>query len=199
MNAQTLGRMGLSLRLSLARLGWGNALAVLLLAAGAAAWLWGMPRIEQQEAASRRALIAVQTSLATVPAQAPAPAVPPTEQHLQQFRDVLGESRYAEQQVKTLFAIAAKNGLNLGQAEYKFGASKDGQFHTYAVSLPLKGSYAAVRAFCEQVLLAIPFASLDEVVFKRESVGNAGLDAKLRFTLYLDNAGGVTANEDKEP
>jgi len=47
---------------------------------------------------------------------------------------------------------------------------------------------AAVRRFCERVLLTIPFASLDEITFKREAVGNGSLDARLRFTLYLTDA-----------
>jgi len=39
--------------------------------------------------------------------------------------------------------------------------------------------------------LAIPFASLDEINFKRDAVTNPLLDAKLRFTFYLDRDQGM--------
>ena len=194
MNAQVLAQSGLRLRLWLVRCGWINIAAALLLASGGVAWLWVMPHLEQQVQAGRAALAAAQKSLASAPAVPAAPPVPPAQQHLQQFTDLLGQSRYAEQQVKTLFAIAARNGLTLSKAEYKFGASKDGGFHTYTVSLPVKGPYGAIRPFCEQVLLAIPFASLDEVNAKRETVNSTGLDVKLRFTLFLDHGGGIASS-----
>lgn len=186
-----LAAIGLQLRLWLTRRGWSKLLAGVLLAAGAGAWLGTLPRLERQVAASRAALAAAQIALAGAPPVTAAPPLPPAEQRLQQFHDALGESRYAEQQLKTLFALAAKNSLTLRQAEYKFAYDKNGLFHTYAVALPVKGPYTAIRPFCEQVLLAIPFASLDAVDFKRDAVNNPTLDAKLRFTLYLDNAEGM--------
>jgi hypothetical protein len=199
LNAATLGQAGLRARLWLTRCGWSNGLAVLLLLLGGAAWLWGMPQLERQAAAGKRAFAAAQKNLDSAPTAAPIPALPLADQRLQQFYDALGESRYAEQQVKTLFALAAKNGLSLNQAEYKFAAHKEGLFHTYTIALPIKGPYNAIRPFCEQVLLAIPFASLDEVDFKRDAVTNASLDAKLRFTLHLDNVGGIGATDADRP
>lgn len=193
-----LAQFALQARLRLTRLGWSNVLAGLLASVGAVAWLWGIPRLEQQTAARQTALLAAQKTLASAPPVPTAPVMPVAEQRLQQFYDVLGESRFAEQQVKTLFALAAKNDLALNQAEYKFAANKNGLFHTYAISLPVKGQYAAIRPFCEQVLLAIPFASLDEIDFKRDAVGNPNLDAKLRFTLHLDNVGGMGGAADAE-
>ena len=97
--------------------------------------------------------------------------------------------RGAKVNLLTLFAVAAKNGLSLNQAEYKFAANQAGMFHTYSIALPVKGQYASIRAFCEQVLLAIPFASLDQIEFKREAINSPLLEAKIRFTLYLDQTG----------
>lgn len=200
---KTIGpaQFALQARLWLTSLGWPKALAVLLASVGAVAWLWGIPQLEQQTAARKIALLAAQKTLAGAPPVATAPALPVAEQRLRQFYDVLGETRYAEQQIKTLFALAAKNGLTLSQAEYKFAANKNGLFHTYTIALPVKGPYGAIRPFCEQVLLAIPFASLDEIDFKREAVSNPNLDAKLRFTLHLDNVGGIggAADSDRQP
>ncbi|HEY8026814.1 MAG TPA: hypothetical protein VIF60_19900 [Burkholderiaceae bacterium] len=194
MNAFFLAKAGLHVRLALLRFGWGNGIALVLLVCAGVTGLWLLPQLKSQRAAGQIALAKAQKAHDAAPLAALAPALPPTQQHLQDFYDVLGETRYAEQQVKTLFAIAAKNSLTLNQADYKFAFDKNGIFHTYVISLPVRGPYTAVRPFCEQVLLAIPFASLDQIDFKRDSVNNPNLEAKLRITLYLDKSGGTLGN-----
>jgi len=185
-----LAQFSLRLRLALMRFGWANGVACLLIALGCAAWLEVVPHFKGAAAALQNTLTQTQKTLADTPLAAVAPPMPQTDQRLHAFYDVLGETRFAEQQVKTLFALAAKSGLMLNQAEYKFAYDKSGRFHTYAILLPVHGQYAAIRPFCEQVLLAIPFASLDEINFKREAISTPILETKLRFTLHLDDAGG---------
>jgi hypothetical protein len=108
------------------------------------------------------------------------------------FYDMLGERRYAEQQVKTLFALASKAGLVLSQGEYKGTLDRNGRFHTYQVNLPVKGGYGAIWQFAMFSLRAIPFASLDEISFRRESIGETMVEAHVRITLYLtDQAPGA--------
>jgi hypothetical protein len=51
--------------------------------------------------------------------------VPRAADNLALFYAALGERRYAEQQVKTLFGLAAKNGLTLSQGEYKAGYDRN--------------------------------------------------------------------------
>lgn len=175
----------LTIRLALARFGWANVLACLLCIGGMAAWGWGMPRLHTLMQMQQQAISAARQSLHTAGTPPPPPARPLAEERLANFYDNLGEKRYAEQQVKTLFAVAGKTQLTLKQAEYKPAFDKNGQYYTYQIVLPVKGSYGAIRRFCEQTLLAIPFASLDEISFKRDAIGSRMLEAKLRFTLYL--------------
>lgn len=119
----------------------------------------------------------------------PAPKAPPAtaNENLALFYDVLGEQRYAEQQVKTLFGLAAKAGLSLSQGEYKASYDKQARFHSYQVTLPVKGSYRAIWQFGLLALRAIPFASLDEIGFKRDSIGEANVEARMRLTIYLSD------------
>ena len=122
----------------------------------------------------------------------PAPASAGPNENLALFYDTLGERRYAEQQVKTLFALAAKSGLVLSQGEYKGAFEQNGRFHTYQVNLPVKGSYGAIWQFGMQALRAIPFASLDEISFRRDTIGEPTVEARVRLTLYLaDQAPGA--------
>lgn len=183
----SLSSVGLHLQLSLKRIGWVNALSLTLPVLACVGCFIMLPELRARDAAAGATLEKTRQSLANVPAST-APVQSATEQHLQEFQDLLGDSRYAEQQVKTLFSIAAKNSLTLNQAEYKLAYDKNGAFRTYTILLPVHGQYGAIRAFCRQVLLAIPFASLDQVDFKRDNVNNTSLEAKLRFTLYLDGS-----------
>lgn len=171
--------------LAATRFGTMNIIACLLVASGILVWVWLVPALRAELKSQQQALGDARRVLGTTPDTPGAPPRTLAEERLGMFYDNLGEKAYAEQQLRTLFAIAAKNNLVLSQAEYKPAHDKNGGFHTYQVHLPVKGPYPAIRQFCEQVLLAIPFASLDEMAFKRESVGSPALEAKLRFTLYL--------------
>ncbi|EEF23981.1 conserved hypothetical protein [Ricinus communis] len=118
-----------------------------------------------------------------------APPPPPSaNQNLAAFYDVLGERRYAEQQVRLLFDLAAKSNLVLSQGEYKAGYDKASRVSTYQIILPVKGPYQAIWQFAMQGLREMPFASLDEVGFRRDSIAEPVVEARLRFTLYLKDA-----------
>ncbi|ELX13323.1 hypothetical protein Jab_1c19460 [Janthinobacterium sp. HH01] len=165
-------------RLLLVRLGAPACVALALCLAGAAAWGWLLP----QRAAQARLMaqpLPTPTSLVT------APPPPSANQNLAGFYEVLGENRYAEQQVKVLFDLAAKNNLTLSLGEYKAGYDKASRVSTYQIILPVKGPYQSIWQFAMQGLREMPFASLDDIGFRRESIAESTVEARLRFTLYL--------------
>lgn len=172
----------LRLRLALSALGPIACGAAVLCLAGALALAWLLP-----ERALQGQRQAVALGLAALPQPVATPAPAGASENLALFYDTLGERRYAEQQVKTLFALAAKSGLVLSQGEYKGAFEQNGRFHTYQVSLPVKGNYGAIWQFGMLALRAIPFASLDEISFRRDTIGEPTVEARLRLTLYLDD------------
>ena len=177
----------LRLRLAVMALGPVFCAASLLLLVGGAALLWLLP---QRTLQAQRQQVAVR--LASMPPPAPAKSAPVSaNDNLLHFYDALGEKRYAEQQVKTLFGLAAKSKLLLTQGEYKSAYERNARLHTYQVTLPVKGSYADVWQFGLMALRVIPFASLDEISFKRDSIGEAQVEARLRLTLYLADKPGA--------
>ena len=192
----TLATTWLRLRLALRALNPVTIAALLLLTAGFAALAWVLPAREELEAERVRA-----RRLAALPPPAPvsstagmAPVVLETSstENLALFRTAIGRQRDVEPGLKTLFALAAKSGLVLSQGEYKRGVERNAQLHTYQINLPVKGSYAQVWQFALQALHALPYASLDDVSFRRDSIGQAGLEARLRLTLYLADAPGTS-------
>ena len=186
MSGVNLSAMSLRLRLATRSIGPVAGVALVVAIAALAVLAWSIPAGDRQAQQQRSALV----QAAAAP---PAVVVSPTataNQNLALFYASLGERRYTEQQVKTLFGIAAKTGINLRQGEYKAAYDQNGKLHTYQVTLPVTGSYQAIWQFAMLSLRAIPFAALDDIGFRRDDIGAAGVDARVRFTLYLADAPG---------
>ena len=188
MKTMPIAALLLRLRLMLTALGPLACGAAVLCLAGAAALAWLLP---QRALLGQRQQVAL--GLAALPASGVKTMPVSANQNLALFYDTLGEQRYVEQQVRTLFGLAAKTGLVLSQGEYKGAYDQNGKLNTYQVTLPVKGNYRAIWQFGLLALRAIPFASLDEISFKRETIGDVNVEARLRVTLYLtaDGAGGA--------
>ncbi|NHZ41010.1 hypothetical protein F1609_12700 [Massilia sp. CCM 8693] len=186
MSAPTLSRLALRARLAVAARGPFFCGACVLLLAGGAAVIWLLPQHALQ---AQRHAVALGLARMPPPVEKPAPVI--ANENLALFYATLGEKRYAEQQVKTLFGIAAKSGLSLSQGDYKAGYDRNARLHTYQVTLPVKGSYGAIWKFTILSLRAIPFASLDEISFKRDNLGEAALEARVRMTFYLQDVPGA--------
>jgi len=198
MNAAALRARLLLGRLALGRFGWTNLAALALLLAGACACLILLPTLQERLTSRHETLADLQSRLRHEIRQASAApqAAPPS--NLGAFQAALGDIHQADQALKTIFAEADRQLLVLDEAEYRLAYDKAGGFYAYSVRLPVKGGYLALRIFCEQVLLALPYSSLDEISFKRRAAGETDLDARLHFTLYLagppDYAAGIAAN-----
>lgn len=173
-----LAALALRARLMLLRVGAPACVAIALCVAGVAAWAWLLP----QRASQARVMATPLPAPATLVAP---PAPPSANQNLAGFYEALGEKRYAEQQVKVLFDLAAKSNLTLSQGEYKAAYDKASRVSTYQIILPVKGAYQSIWQFSMQALREMPFASLDEVGFRRDTIADANVEARLRFTLYL--------------
>lgn len=181
MNDLNFAMLALRARLAVLRVGPMACIAVALCMLGAVAWAWLLPQ--------RAAQVRVMAQPLQLPAAlVSAPPAPSANQNLAGFYDVLGEQRYTEQQVKVLFDLAAKDGLALNQGEYKSGYDQASRVGTYQIILPVKGQYQSIWQFVLQALRAMPFAALDEISFRRDSVADVAVEARVRFTLYLKNA-----------
>ncbi|MGO4330873.1 hypothetical protein AB4Z48_23360 [Cupriavidus sp. 2TAF22] len=185
MNTHLIGQSLLQARLALFRNAAGTLVAAALCLAGALCWLWWVP-LEQASVAQQHASLQRERMAQRIAQSAPKPAVPTSAQdRLALFYGALGDRRHIEQELLTLFDKARENGLVLAKADYKSVYDRHSRVYSYQILLPVNGSYAAIRRFCEKTLLAIPFASLDEITFRRDAIGSGTLEARLRFTLHL--------------
>jgi len=84
-----------------------------------------------------------------------------------------------------LYAAAERAELRLDQGEYRTVPDKTGKLMRYHVTLPVKGTYTQIRKFVDMALVDVPVASLDDISFKREAIGAAQLEARIKLTLFL--------------
>jgi len=94
----------------------------------------------------------------------------------------------AEEVLRQLFAAAAKNGLELDQGDYTLSSEQSGDIHRYQISLPVSGSYPALRAFLAEALNGSPALALSHLEMERAVIEDTELVASLRFTLFLKEA-----------
>lgn len=158
--------------------------AVLLVAALAIQLGW-QQRLAARLDALRAELAAAQTGATRGPR--PAPEGPLSAGGLPGFFGRFPRSDEAAQQLGRVNEAAAASGIALLSGEYRMERKADDRLLRYRVLLPVQGSYNQLRAFVDRVLVDVPSAALDEVEMRRESTPGAPIQARLRFTLYLQS------------
>jgi len=106
------------------------------------------------------------------------------EERLEVFVATLGEKSMLTAFVSTVFEQAGKHDLALAQAEYKLEFDKVGEYHTYQMTLPVRGAYPRLRGFVDATLAQIPSAALEDVDFTRDGIGATQAEARLRFVFF---------------
>jgi Tfp pilus assembly protein PilO len=90
--------------------------------------------------------------------------------------------------LERIYGAAEKNGVALEVGEYRLVQEKGWRLARYQLNLPVKGSYGQIRGFIAQVLTDVPASALEEIGFRRDTVGTDRVDVRLRLTLYLGRA-----------
>lgn len=171
-----------ALRLQLAGRRWPLPLLLLglLLLGNALVFGWLLPATTARtQVAMLAAVVPPSSTTATAAVSVDTPAA-----RLQAFQAVLGEVQPTRAQ-RTLLTLAAQTGLRLEEARYERAQDTHGLFQEVRMTVPVSGSYRAVRQFTERLLLALPYAALDKVVFKRESAALDTVSAHLTVVLFL--------------
>lgn len=175
---------GLDLVIAASRLPPLASLAVALLLASIAAQVWWLGDLRRQDAAAEARLLVLRQPGAVAPA-VPVVRVPESTRRLLEFQAMLGGTDHREELIRAMFVTAKRSGLVLAEGDYLGAPDKSGVYDALEVTQPVHGTYAQVRAYCEQMLLGVPFAALDSLQFKREGIGSETGEARLRWTYYL--------------
>lgn len=158
-------------------LGWPGAVALGLMAIAVAAQMTVMPSMQARlDAIAERPLRA-----AGAAARDDSPA-----SRLERFYRHFREADPVPDQLAKMHRIAVSHGLTLRQGEYRLADEADGRLRRYQITLPVAGPYPAVRAFLADTLDQLPTAALEHVAFERKRIGERGIEAQVRLTLYMD-------------
>jgi hypothetical protein len=180
----TLRQFPLAVRLLLQRCGMALPMATLWLALASVAAAFSFHARDTERQSQLQTLQALRHQLAAGPARPATPAVAPDQLRYDAFRGRLVDHAQEAAALSALFDTARADGLALREGHYKYQRDEAGQYLALRIELPLKGSYAALRGFVRDALIAQPALSLREFHLKRDNVGDAALTAKLLFVLY---------------
>lgn len=84
-----------------------------------------------------------------------------------------------------IYSAAEHQKLVLETGEYRFIPDQNKKLSRYQIILPLKGTYPQIRKFANEVLTEVPVAAIDDISFKRDTIGATTLDARIKLTLYF--------------
>ncbi|MCL2591312.1 MAG: hypothetical protein FWD67_10680 [Betaproteobacteria bacterium] len=137
---------------------------------------------EERVVAQRSGIEQLRTAQAVLPE---APAIRTPAEQLDSFYAFFNDEDIVLTVLGRLFAAAARENLALPQGDYRVAKESTGRLARYEITLPLKGSYPSLRRFIAQSLKETPTLSLQGASFARQAAGDIGVDAQIRFTLYV--------------
>ncbi len=137
-----------------------------------------------QQRAQAQAQLQQQTARANQPAVKSAHSTP--AEQLIEFYQFFPSQNSVPQHLDKIYRAAQVHGIQLAQANYAPSTEKRARLLRYQITLPVKGSYVQLRKFVATVLAAVPNASLDNINFERQKIGDQTINAKIKLTLYLD-------------
>lgn len=109
-----------------------------------------------------------------------------TPNQLAAFYKFFPSERSIPDWIEKISGAAARNRLTLDRAEYQVIRDKTSKLLLYQVTLPVKTAYPNLRGFIGDVLADIPIASLDNVRFERQKIGDEALVCTVLLTLHLE-------------
>jgi hypothetical protein len=155
--------------------GW---IAALLLAAGALVHWQLRPLLQGDQLRLQERQRAYATAARALPASPEAGPRQPSGTAMLPFPDQRGRD------LEWLVMSADKAGLKLDRADYTLGASSNTAIARVEATLPLVGSYAAVRQYIAAVLNEMPNSALESLQIERPNAQSTQLQATARLVLF---------------
>lgn len=109
-------------------------------------------------------------------------------EQLAEFRGRFGDEKNLSASLAALHAVARRHGLQLDQAEFKLSGDARDPLSRYAIVLPVKADYRALRRFTQDALRELPGLALEEVNLRRGDARAAQVEAQLRFVLFINRS-----------
>jgi hypothetical protein len=112
-------------------------------------------------------------------------AAPAAEDRLARFYGYFDSQRDMSAALQAVFDAAEREGVELVTGEYRLARESGARLVRYQIVFPVKGQYPKVRRFVARALHEVPNLALEDITLRRESVGEAAVEARVQLTLYL--------------
>ena len=111
----------------------------------------------------------------------------PLAERVQQFSASFVPTTQAPEVLANLQKLAKAEGLALPRGQYRIVAPQQGDMPLlrYQLSLPLSGSYAAIRQFVDRARRQIPGLMVDNISFARETVSQPTVIVQLELVVLM--------------
>lgn len=185
MDRQTLNAMRFSAARWVSRLTWPWVAVIGLLVLGGGVFLSVIMPAQRELDALHRHLLSLQRQVHSRDNPATASIRNSSMTQLATFYDYFPAEQSLPDGLEKIHAMAKDNDLLLKQGDYRITRDKGGKLLRYQAKLPLNGSYLNIRKFISALLTEIPTASLDNVKFERQKIGDSAIDATIELTLYF--------------
>ena len=116
----------------------------------------------------------------------PETAASTPDQQLRTFYEFFPPLTALSDSLERIYAAGRGAGINLELGEYRLVQEQGKRLARYQMTLPLKGTYAQIRAFVSKALEEVPALALDDIDLKREAISSKALEARLKLTLFLE-------------
>jgi len=111
------------------------------------------------------------------------------QQQLAEFERRFSGEKSITASLARLHAAARRQGVQLDQAEFKLSSDAREPLARYAIVLPVKADYRALRRFTRDAMRELPGLAVEEVNLRRSDPKAPALDAQLRLVLFVTKAG----------
>ena len=109
-------------------------------------------------------------------------------EQLAEFRSRFGDEKGLSAALASLHAVARQHGLQIEQAEFRLSSDAREPLSRYAIVLPVKADYRAVRRFTQDALGRLPGLALEELSLRRGDARASEVEAQLRFVLFINRS-----------
>lgn len=181
LDVSSFAQLRLAGELALWRYGWRLPLVVTAFLLTVIVCLIWLPAQYMALESARNALLQAERNQA---GSGEAPLVPP----LQLFRQALVTQEATSSQLRWLHQKASETGLQVAQLDMRRQQGPAGEFSQLQVSLPVKGSYLALKRFCGELLVQMPSVSIDQISIKREQSGSSLVEAQISLSIWQEAA-----------
>jgi Type II secretion system (T2SS), protein M subtype b len=88
--------------------------------------------------------------------------------------------------LRQVLALGSTHGVTLTQSEFQTSNEGHGGLQQVQITLPVRASYTALRAFTEASLRQHPMVSMDQINMKREAITQGTVEVRLKLSIWVD-------------